>query len=154
MHFIARLAAVAAAVSTLAIVPPAVASEPHHEATQLRKLDIMLMVSSLRCRFGPDNFQPDYTRFSTNHYPTMQGAFKQMEAHYTQRMGVAGARKAIDKVSVGMANQYGQGHPWMGCSELKAMTRQLAATKDRAHLVAAAHDALADRPATQIALRP
>lgn len=153
MNSLARLAAVAAAVSMLAIIPQTALASAHDDATQLRKLDIMLMVSSLRCRFGPDNFQPDYVRFSTNHYPTMQSAFKVMEADYVARHGNAGAKRAIDKVSVSMANQYGQGHPWLGCADLKAMTQRLAATSDRTHLVAVAHETLADRPATQIALR-
>lgn len=154
MNSFARLAAVAAAVSTLAIVPQAAFASEDDDATQLRKLDIMLMVSSLRCRFGPDNFQPDYSRFATNHYPTMQGAFKVMEANYIARHGAVGAKRAIDKVSVSMANQYGQGHPWLGCADLKAMTQKLAAVRDRAHLVAVAHETLADRPATHLALRP
>lgn len=153
MKSIARLAAVAAAVSTLATAPQSAFAGSTHEASQLRRLDIMLMVSSLRCRFGADNFQPDYARFSTNQNPVMQDAFRTLQADYVARMGPARAKKALDTVSVGMANQYGQGHPWLGCSELKAMTQELAATPDRAHLVRVADDVLAERPPAQFASR-
>lgn len=153
MKSIARLAAVTAAVSTLVVLPQPALAGGAEEASQLRRLDIMLMVSSLRCRFGADNFQSDYARFSTNQNPVMQDAFRTLQADYVARMGPARAKKALDTVSVGMANQYGQGHPWLGCGELKAMTKELAATRDRAHLVRVADEVLADRPSAQLASR-
>ena len=140
-----KAAAVMAAISSLALGTPAAAS-PTSDAAALRKLDIMLMVSSLRCRFGADNFQSDYERFSTNQHATMQAAFSTLQADYTARMGSTGAKKALDTISVGMANQYGQGHPWLGCGDLKTMTRDLAATGDRARLLAVASDVLKDSP--------
>ncbi len=151
MKSYAKLAAVAVAVSMLAVAPQAAAAGTPSEAAKLRRLDIMLMVSSLRCRFGADNFQTEYARFSTNQYPVMQDAFRTMQADYNARVGPARAKKALDSVSVGMANQYGQGHPWLGCSELKSVTRELATT-DRAKLIAAADEMLGDRP-PQFALR-
>lgn len=46
-----------------------------------------------------------------------------------------------------MANQYGQGHPWLECAELKQVAQGLAAEKDSARLLAAADELLArDRP--------
>lgn len=148
-----KLAAAMAAVSTLAWIAPAQAATPAGDAAQLRKLDIMLMVSSLRCRFGADNFQADYDRFSTSQHATMQNAFHVLEADYTARMGPAGAKKALDRISVGMANQYGQGHPWLGCGELKAMTRDLAGTADGGRLLAIADDVLGDSPPVYLASR-
>lgn len=153
MKLASRLTAVVAVLSTLAILPQPALAGSAEEASQLRRLDIMLMVSSLRCRFGADNFQPDYARFSATHDPAMQDAFRTLQADYVARMGPAQAKKALDTVSVGMANQYGQGHPWLGCSELKSMTRELADTRDRAHLVRVADEALAERPPAQFALR-
>jgi hypothetical protein len=150
-----KLAAVLAAVSTLAFVPqPAGAAVSPDQASKLRQLDIMLMVTSLRCRFGTDNFQSDYERFAANHNPLMQDAFRSLQADYTARMGAAGTKKALDSISVGMANQYGQGHPWLGCPELKAMTQDLAGTHDAGRLVAAADEMLAAAPraGTQFAM--
>lgn len=147
-----KAAAVMAAVSSLAIGAPAAAS-PVSDAAALRKLDIMLMVSSLRCRFGPDNFQADYERFSAAQHSTMQEAFLVLQADYNGRMGPVGGKRALDSISVGMANQYGQGHPWLGCGELKAMARDLAGPADRPHLLAIAEDVLRDSPPVQLALR-
>ena len=147
-----KLAAALAVLSSLAIPAPAVAS-PASEAAALRKLDIMLMVSSLRCRFGADNFQSDYERFSAAQHATMQAAFVTLQADYTARMGPMGAKKALDTISVGMANHYGQGHPWLGCGELKAMARDLAGTADRSRLLAIADDVLRDSPPVQLASR-
>jgi hypothetical protein len=147
-----KLAAALAALSSLAFAAPAHATAAS-DAAQLRKLDIMLMVSSLRCRFGPDNFQADYERFSTNQHATMQGAFEVLQADYTARMGATGAKKALDSMSVGMANHYGQGHPWLGCGDLKAMTRELAASGDRARLLGVAGDLLGDEPPIYLASR-
>ncbi|MGX7952293.1 S-adenosyl-L-homocysteine hydrolase [Tsuneonella sp. HG249] len=142
-----KFAAVAAGAAALAAVSqPAAAAVSPNDASKLRQLDIMLMVTSLRCRFGADNFQPDYERFASNHNPLMQDAFRSLQADYTARMGPARTRKALDSISVGMANSYGQGHPWLGCGELKAMTRELAGTRDHLRLVAAADEALAAAP--------
>lgn len=71
-------AIVSAALVTLAAVPAH--ANPHHDAEQLRKLDIMLMVTALRCRHGGDNFQRDYEKFSIKHNATMQGAAQTLKA--------------------------------------------------------------------------
>jgi hypothetical protein len=147
MGFYNKLAAMLAAGSMLVCNPQgAIAGTPTSDAAKLRQLDIMLMVTSLRCRFGDDNFQADYARFSSNQNKTMQDAFKTLQADYSSTMGPAGASKALDKMSVGMANQYGQGHPWLGCAELKTTTRDLSQANDRAALIAAADELLAERP--------
>lgn len=147
-----KLAAALAALGTLAFAAPAQASAAG-DAAQLRKLDIMLMVSSLRCRFGPDNFQTDYEQFSTTQHATMQNAFEVLQADYTARMGSAGANKALDTMSVGMANHYGQGHPWLGCNDLKALTRDLASSGDRARLLGVAGEVLGEQPPVYLAAR-
>lgn len=52
-----------------------------------------------------------------------------------------------------MANQYGAGHPWLNCHELRQVTRGLAHSHGRAPLVAAADELLASaRPRTVMAL--
>ena len=42
-----------------------------------------------------------------------------------------------------MANQYGQGHPWLGCAELKQSAHLLAEVRSHAALVEAADQLLA-----------
>ena len=147
MRIYRNLAAGLAAVSMLALIPAiARAGDAGGESEKLRRLDIMLMVSSLRCRFGPDDFRPDYNRFAANHLATMNAAGKALQNDLTRRHGAAAAKKSLDRMSVSMANQYGQGHPWLGCSQLKRVARDLADAPDRGVLLAAAEDLLAAGP--------
>lgn len=129
---------VAGAVST-----PAMAGD-FSSAEKLRKLDIMLMVSALRCRFSADGFQADYYDFSRMHLQSLNAANRELEAGFRQQFGATGAKRALDRMSVSMANHYGQGHPTMGCADLKAATQELAHTGDRATLLAAADRLLAE----------
>jgi len=113
-------------------------------AEKLRRLDIMLMVTGLRCRKTADNFQPEYGRFSTNHYAELNGAAQTLKAEYSRQYGAVGANRALDRMSVQMANQYGQGHPWLNCGQLKQVTKSLADMRGAAPLYEAADDLLQD----------
>ena len=136
--------ALAASAAALLCVPTTASAGTGDE--QLRKLDIMLMVTSLRCRMGSDDFQADYRRFSANHLNTLNGAARRLESGLVARHGKKGATRALDRISVGMANQYGQGHPWLGCAELKEITSDLAKSKDPAVLAQAADELLGPAP--------
>ncbi|MDR7103446.1 S-adenosyl-L-homocysteine hydrolase [Croceicoccus sp. BE223] len=139
-------AAAATAAMVLGAAVPAQANTGNAE--KLRKLDIMLMVTSLRCRHGSSNFQRDYDKFAVKHNVAMQGAAKTLQASYGGKLGAKGAMRKLDTLSVGMANQYGQGHPWLDCAELKEVTQNLASEKDSSRLLAAADELLAgSRPA-------
>ena len=110
---------------TMAGVVPARADAPG-SAEKLRRLDIMLMVTGLRCRSGADNFQPDFQAFEARHMADLNAANRQLKADYVRRLGPAGADRALDRLSVVMANEYGNGHPWLGCHELKSLAQDLA----------------------------
>lgn len=148
MKFFMRVAATAALSLGLVMVPQSAgAADPvSANAENLRKLDIMLMVTSLRCRGGPDNFQPDYLAFSKAHVGTLRRAANYLTADFTRRQGSTGAKRALDKMSVSMANSYGVGHPWLGCAELKQVTRDLAGERDVTRLSDSANELLASRP--------
>ena len=143
MFFRKAIAATAAAAALFTMPGAAYASD---QDEQIRKLDIMLMVTSLRCRMGQDDFQPHYRKFSAAHLAALNGSAKRMEASLVARHGARGAKRALDKVSVGMANQYGQGHPWLGCAELKEITNDLANSRDPAVLAQAADELLGPAP--------
>jgi hypothetical protein len=113
-------------------------------AEKLRKLDIMLMVTGLRCRKTADNFQPEYGRFTTNHIGALNAAAQTLKADYSRQYGPVGANRALDRLSVQMANQYGQGHPWLNCGQLKQVTNSLADMRGVAPLYEAADDLLQD----------
>ena len=149
MTFIKHAAASLAAFATLA-TPVAVQAGGNDEAEAVRKLDIMLMVTSLRCRTTADNFQADYQRFSSSHLSALNAASRQLQADLIKQ-GNTGKR-ALDKISVGMANEYGNGHPWLGCGELKQIARSLASDTTSARLAVAAHELLSSKPRGQWAM--
>lgn len=136
--------AVLAAATCLAIaIPSTAAADPViGNAENIRKLDIMLMVTSLRCRNGADNFQADYRKFSAAHITTLNRAGRHLQANLKHRHGARGAKRALDKISVGMANEYGQGHPWLECAELKKVTQDLTGERDQIRFSAAATELL------------
>lgn len=143
MKLISGVAAGLAALS-MTVAAPANAQSVD-SAEKIRKLDIMLMVTALRCRKGADNFQADYERFSSSHLAELNQASNTLKADLTKRTGAAGAKKALDKISVGMANAYGNGHPWLDCAGLKNVARDLAGNKQPGMLLAAADEYLAPR---------
>jgi hypothetical protein len=120
-------------------------------AEKLRRLDIMLMVTGLRCRTTADDFQPDYGRFTTAHYAELNNAAYEMKSEIALRSGAAGANRALDRVSTSMANAYGQGHPWLSCGQLKQVTRDLALAQGSAPLLEAADQLLASEGTPQFA---
>ena len=142
------LAACLAAVSMVVSVPAAAGGMG--QAEKIRRLDIMLMVTGLRCRTTKDNFQHDYGRFTTNHIGELNAAAHELKANYSARVGAGKADRALDKLSVQMANQYGQGHPWLSCGQLKQVARTLADMRGLNPLVEAANDLL-DNGAHQMA---
>jgi hypothetical protein len=128
----------ALAVVTLFAGTPASAQTSLEAAEKLRRLDIMLMVTALRCRFGEDNFQADYDAFSTRHLAELNAAARSLTAELARRHGATGARRALDRMSTGIANGYGMGHPQLECADLKRTTQQLTAESSGDALVAAA----------------
>ena len=136
-----RMAAAGLAVAAMLGAAPANA-EPMSDAEKLRRLDIMLMVTGLRCRTGADNFQPDFQRFEAKHLPELNAAARSLAAEMVARGGRFGADRALDRISVSIANAYGGGHPWLGCHELKGLTQQLAEARGAEPLLAAADEVL------------
>ena len=130
-----------AAISMLFTVP-ASAEGGMGQAEKLRRLDIMLMVTGLRCRTTADNFNSEYGRFTTAHLGTLNAASDELKADFTKRYGAAGANRALDRLSVQMANAYGQGHPWLSCGQLKQVAGTLATVRGTRPLVEAADELL------------
>ena len=136
----------------LAAATPAQAAGYMSGAEKLRRLDIMLMVTGLRCRSTAENFTADYGQFTTNQLRDLNAANAELKSEMARRYGAAGAQRALDRLSTTMANGYGQGHPWLGCGELRQVTRSLAAVRGRATLEEAADQLLSDySPITRMA---
>ncbi|MBU3992636.1 MAG: S-adenosyl-L-homocysteine hydrolase [Alphaproteobacteria bacterium] len=136
------IVAAALAAAGLLLAAPASASRPG-DAEKLRRLNIMLMVTGLRCRTTSENFQPEFHAFEAAHMTELNKASGELKRGLVGRHGAAGAARALDRLSTGMANQYGQGHPWLGCGELKVATRILTNIRGHDALVEAADQLLA-----------
>jgi len=138
--------------AALVVAGPAQANPASvHEAKQLRRLDIMLMVTNLRCRLMGEGFGADYARFSANHLRVMNAAGKWLRSDFGGDGSDPAQYRALDTISTAMANRYGQGHPWLDCADLRDAARNLAEQTDTTSLVLAAAELLADYPATQVA---
>ena len=124
MNRVHKFAASLAAMAMLAAMP--VHAQQMSNAEKLRRLDIMLMVTGLRCRTTSDDFQADFQAFEAHHLTELNDAARQLHEELAARLGRRAADDEADRLSVTMANAYGNGHPWLGCAELKQMTRDLA----------------------------
>ncbi len=145
------LVALAGLVAGLVLTNPAHAAGSTDGAEKLRRLDIMLMVTGLRCRATADNFTTDYGRFTSNQLRELNAANDELKADMARRYGAGGAQRALDRLSTTMANTYGQGHPWLSCAELKTVARNLATVRGRATLEEAADQLLATYSPPQFA---
>jgi hypothetical protein len=151
MGYARKGAAALAAAALLAGSPAGAQARSLESAEKLRRLDIMLMVTALRCRFGEDNFQADYDAFATRHLAELNAAARTLTAELARRHGASGAKRALDRMSTGIANGYGMGHPDLECGELKRATRELADASGPEALVAAA-DRLIELPQESVFL--
>ena len=146
-----RNALAVASILSLSVPLHAQVEQQRSEAEEIQALSIMLMVTSLRCRTGANDFQREYREFSAAHRTWLEKASldtrRDMAARYDQRS----AKRAHDRLSVSMANAYGNGHPWLGCAELKQITKDLTQERDQKRLSLAARELLNQRP-PQVAL--
>jgi hypothetical protein len=108
-------------------------------AEKLRRLDIMLMVTGLRCRVGADDFQADFASFEAHHMAELNHATRALGEELAAHGGGSGA---LDRISTIMANQYGNGHPWLGCGDLKHVAHDLADAQGEEPLIATADQVL------------
>lgn len=145
------LVAMAVLAAGLVVTNPAQAAGSVMGAEKLRRLDIMLMVTGLRCRTTADNFTVDYGRFTSNQLRELNIANEELKADMARRYGAAGAQRALDRLSTTMANTYGQGHPWLSCAELKTVAQNLATVRGRATLEEAADQLLSNYSPPQLA---
>jgi len=143
--------AIAALVSGAVPAQAFVGASGKGDAEKLRKLDIMLMVTGLRCRTTPDDFRADFAAFEAAHLSDLNAAAAELRQGLVASSGVTGATRALDRISTGMANQYGQGHPWLDCAQLKQATRVLVKVRGRATLVEAADELLAPTARSELA---
>ena len=145
------LVVMASLAASLAATAPAQASSAMSGAEKLRRLDIMLMVTGLRCRKTADNFNAEYGSFTTSHMAQLNQANAELRSDMARQYGAGAANRQLDRLSTTMANAYGQGHPWLSCSELKQVASDLAKVRGRDTLVEAADQLLGEQRSSQLA---
>jgi len=117
--------------STPALAAPSCWSAELVQAAKLRQLDVMLMVGSLRCRTGGQDYRAAYDRFLLRHRPMLGKVNQAILAEMRGKLGAIGALDALDQASVRMANQYGEQAAY-GCGDLAEVTTALADSADEA----------------------
>ncbi|MCK0100468.1 S-adenosyl-L-homocysteine hydrolase [Qipengyuania sp. S6317L1] len=117
---------------------PASAKSEFEDAHSLRSLDIMLMVTSLRCRTGAHDFRSDYHRFSAANLEHLNDAGSTLKRSLANSFGERNPARALDRMGVKIANSYGDGHPWLSCAELKQVAQDLSRASDAQSLVRSA----------------
>ncbi|WP_454797342.1 S-adenosyl-L-homocysteine hydrolase [Novosphingobium lindaniclasticum] len=142
----------AVCVATLGLAPPAAALHADASAERLQRLDAMLKVTAMRCENTGDDFQADYRTFSRVHRGDLDLAARRVRADYIHLYGVKNGVRALDRLNGVMVNQYGAGHPWLNCAQLRQVTQGLAIAVGRDPLVEAAGQLLPYRqPASAFA---
>lgn len=95
------------------------------QAAKLRQLDVLLMVGSLRCRSGAQDYRAAYDRFLLKHRPLLGKVNQAILTEMRIKLGSVGALDALDQASVRMANHYGE-QTSFGCGDLGEVTAALA----------------------------
>jgi hypothetical protein len=95
------------------------------DAAKVANLNMMMMVSALRCRKGPDDFLVDYNQFVKNNNTVIGSQNAAVRSHFARINGGGNADAAMDKFIIGIANSYGGGHDRLGCGELKVVAQHL-----------------------------
>lgn len=121
-------------------------SDTAYEAAQLRDLDTMLMVATLRCRMKGADFSADYNRFVVEKRPILAAANVEIQSAFAQSVGKVKALGAYDDMMTKIANSYGNGMTGMSCNDFAALARTAAeAPAVRASLVTLAN-AIGSKP--------
>lgn len=147
------MSAVAIAASTAILPASASAQTQASEAESIRSLSIMLMVTSLRCRTTDFDFREEYRRFNVAHKQHLSGAGRTLRKEMSARHGARGSNRALDRISVQIANSYGDGHPWLECDELKQITHDLSLHRDKVQLSQTARKLLGNAPAPVMVMK-
>ncbi|TVV75070.1 hypothetical protein [Sphingomonas solaris] len=102
-------AAAACALFGLGLAAPAGAacwSTKERSAAQVRELQTMLMVASLRCRAAGIDITPDYNSFVRAARETIEGANLAIKTHFAAE---GGSQADYDRFTTALANAYGDG---------------------------------------------
>jgi hypothetical protein len=120
--------AAALALTAMMVAQPAQAcwTNAETDAAKVANLNMLMMVSALRCRSGQDNFLNEYNRFVSLNNGAIGSQNAAVRSHFARMDGNARAEGATDRFIIEIANHYGSGHQTLDCAELRAVAGQLA----------------------------
>lgn len=134
-------------------------SDTAYQAAQIRDLDTMLMVATLRCRLKGADFSSDYNRFVVNKRPILSAANIEIQSAFSQTVGRARALGAYDDLMTKIANSYGSGVAGMSCADFATLAKSAADAPALRNSVVALAEQVGSKPPvpalrcdTQIAL--
>jgi hypothetical protein len=104
------------AVANAGMVQAACWSEDAVEAAQIRTLETMLMVASLRCRDSGTDLLPSYNAFVRGHRATLTVMNDRLRAHF-------GNLNAYDRYVTSVANRYGGGAVGLDCEDMAGLLK-------------------------------
>ncbi len=87
------------------------------EAAEVRDLETMLMVASLRCRLSGRNFIADYNAFVRGSRPALVEANDRLRSHYA----TSGGLNAYDRYVTSLANRHGGGSVGLDCKDMESL---------------------------------
>ncbi len=137
MRLYKKFAAASAALGMFAAQPAqACWSDQEAQAASVANLNMMMMVTALRCRKGENNFLAEYNRFVKSNNAALGAQNAIIKARFARQNGVKAAEGAMDQFTIGLANHYGMGHEAMGCRELKDLAADLSSkSRDAVSLI-------------------
>jgi hypothetical protein len=86
------------------------------EAAQVRDLDTMLMVASLRCRIGGQGIPASYNAFVRESRSTLSAMNDRLRSHF-------GDLNSYDRYVTSVANRYGGGAAGLDCGDMASILR-------------------------------
>jgi hypothetical protein len=86
------------------------------EAAQVRDLETMLMVASLRCRISGHDFLGNYNSFVRSNRPTLSAMNERLRAHF-------GDLNSYDRYVTSVANRYGGGAAGLDCADMAGILK-------------------------------
>ncbi len=86
------------------------------EAAQVRDLETMLMVASLRCRISGADFLSSYNAFVRGSRPTLTAMNDRLRDHF-------GDLNSYDRYVTSVANRYGGGAAGLDCGDMASILK-------------------------------
>ena len=126
MKYRGKVAALALAATVVAHPAQACWTSSEVDAAKVANLNMMMMVSALRCRSGQDNFLAEYNSFVALNNGTIGAQNAAVRSHFARMDGNAMAERSMDRFIINIANHYGSGHKTLGCAELHRVAGALA----------------------------